>query len=142
MKRGFTLIEVLLVVAIIGLLAAIVILAINPGKQLGDSRNSQRKADINTILNAVYQYYVDENELPSTVSAAETEICKTNASSCTSLIDLSVLTTDEKYLTSMPTDPTGVSTNGTGYRIKKSSNNRVTVNAPFAENAITITATR
>jgi type IV pilus assembly protein PilA len=142
MKRGFTLIEVLLVVGIIAILAAIVIVAINPGRQIGGSRNSQRKADVHTILNAVYQYYVDNGSLPSAISSAETEICKTNASSCSSLIDLSVLTADEKYLPSIPTDPTGVSTNGTGYKIKKSSNNRVTVNAPFAENGATISATR
>ena len=115
---------------------AIVIVAINPAKQLGDSRNAQRKVDANTILNAVYQYYIDNGSLPSTITAAETEICKTNASSCTSLIDLSVLTLDEKYVTAIPTDPTGVSTNGTGYHIKKSPNRRVTVSAPFAENTI------
>lgn len=142
MRKGFTLIEILLVVAIVGILAAIVIVAINPGRQIGESRNSQRKADINTILNAVYQYYVDNGDLPSAISAAETEICKTNASSCSSLIDLSVLTADERYIPSIPTDPTGASTHGTGYRIKKSSNDRVTVNAPFAENSVTMTATR
>lgn len=142
MKKGFTLIEILLVVGIIAILAAIVIVAINPGRQLGDSRNGQRKADINTILNAVYQYFVANGSLPSAISTAETEICKTNASSCSSLIDLSVITADERFIPSIPTDPTGASTHGTGYRIKKSANNRVTVNAPFAENGVTMTATR
>jgi prepilin-type N-terminal cleavage/methylation domain-containing protein len=148
-EKGFTLLEILLVVAAIAILAGIVILAINPTKQLGDTRNAQRRADVNTVLNAVYQYAIDTNgSLPTAVPSSTTcatpatnQICKT-AGTCTSLVDLSVLTTSEKYLTSIPTDPTGSTTNGTGYFIAKSTNGRVTVCAPSAENSATITVTR
>ncbi len=141
-KGGFTLLEILLVVAAIAILAGIVILAINPTKQLGDTRNAQRRVDVSTILNAVYQYSIDNNgSLPLSITEAQTEICKTGGS-CTSFIDLSVLTADEKYLVSMPYDPTGVSTNGAGYEIKKSTTGRVTVLAPDAEQGVTISATR
>lgn len=141
-NRGFTLLEILLVVAAIAILAGIVIVALNPNKQLGDTRNSQRRSDVNTILNAVYQYTIDTNgTLPATITTTQTEICKTGAT-CTGLIDLSVLTTNEEYLISMPFDPTGSSTHGAGYEIKKSANGRITVVAPDAEQSATISVTR
>lgn len=140
-NKGFTLLEILLVVAAIAILAGIVILAINPGKQLADTRNAQRRSNVNTILSAVYQYAIDNNgDIPAAVTASSTEICRT--SSCTGLIDLAVLTTAEKYLTAMPTDPTGVSTNGSGYSISKSVNGRITVSAPSAEQSAVIAVTR
>lgn len=140
-QKGFTLLEILLVVAAIGILAGIVILAINPGKQLGDTRNAQRKADVNTILNAVYQYTIDNNgTMPTSITTTSTEIFAT--STPTGLIDLSVLTANEKYLVSIPLEPQKTNANGAGYMIKKSANGRITVDAQFEEQGATITVTR
>ncbi|HLD81820.1 MAG TPA: type II secretion system protein [Patescibacteria group bacterium] len=148
-EQGFTLLEILLVVAAIAILAGIVILALNPSKQIAETENAQRNVDVNTILNAVYQYAIDNNgTLPSAIPTSTTcattatnEICKTGGT-CTNLVDLSVLTTNETYLVSLPTDPDGVTTNGAGYHIAKSSNGRVTVCAPDAEQGATISVKR
>lgn len=140
-QSGFTLLEVILVVAIIAILAGIVIFAINPTKQLADSRNSGRRVDANTILNASYQYTIDNSSVPANITTTSTEICKTGASSCTGLIDLSVLTASGKYLASLPTDPQATG-NGTGYNIYKDTNGKIVVTAPKAENSVTISVTR
>ena len=147
--RGFTLLEVLLVVAIIAILAGIVIIAINPSKNLGDTRNSQRSSDVTTILNAVYQYALDNNgSLPASITTTATEVCSTTGASCTSpaTIDLGVLTTNGKYVVSIPKDPQCPSvclSNGAGYTIMKdATTGRVTVAAPDAEQSKTISVTR
>jgi type IV pilus assembly protein PilA len=141
LKRGFTLIELLLVIGIIAILAAIVIVAINPTKQLGDARNAQRRADVNTVLNAVYQYSIDNNgNLPTTITTTETEICKSGVNvDCTALINLNVLT--GSYIVALPADPQTATATSTNYTIVKASN-RITVASPGAEQGAAISVTR
>ncbi|MFA5799763.1 MAG: prepilin-type N-terminal cleavage/methylation domain-containing protein [Candidatus Peribacteraceae bacterium] len=144
LRRGFTLIELLLVIGIIAILAAIVIVAINPTKQLGDARNAQRRSDVNTILNAVYQYSIDNSgNLPSTITGTSTEICKSGVNVvCGSLISLNVLT--GAYLVALPNDPqaapAGVTTKYT--ILRDATTKRVTVAAPNQEQGASITVTR
>lgn len=141
-QKGFTLLEILLVVAAIAILAGIVIVAINPGKQLADTRNAQRRVDVETILNAIYQYSIDnKGNIPSNITTSAVEICKTGGT-CTGLADLSVLTLNEQYITAMPVDPSGGSTNGTSYTVMKTANGRITVAASAAERSVIISATK
>lgn len=149
-QTGFTLLEILLVVTAIVILASIVILAINPTRQIGKTQNAQRAADINAILNGISQYAIDNSgTLPASLTVTSTEMCKTGTlpATCTtnSLIDLSVITASETYLTSLPIDPLGsihVSGNGNGYKVNKTANNRITVSAPQAVLGVTLTITR
>lgn len=135
--KGFTLIELLLVIGIIAILASIVIVAINPTKQLGDARNAQRKSDVNTILSAVYQYAIDnDGNLPSGITTTRHEICATSATDCDSAIDLDVLT--GAYLVRIPRDPQVQSATGTNYYIVEGANGRITVDAPGAEQGASI----
>ena len=142
-RRGFTLIELLLVIGIIAILASIVIIAINPTKQLGSARDAQRRSDVNTILNAVYQYSIDNNgNLPTTIPATAGEICSYNSTDCTGGdVDLDVLVGN--YLVSIPMDPQApASGTGTLYTILQDTNKRITVTAPRAEQAASISVTR
>lgn len=151
-RYGFTLIELLLVIGIIAILAAIVIVAINPTKQLGDARDAQRRSDVNTILNAVYQYAIDNNGtlpsgIPTGTASSAIEICRTTIadSACEvnasqSGVNLESLT--GSYLVGVPVDPQAVNSTGTFYKIHKDSNGRVTVTAMTNEGGTTISVTR
>lgn len=151
-EAGFTLLEILLVVAMIAILAGIVILAINPGRQLANARNAQRRADVNTIMNAIYQYTIDNNGVvPAAIPNVEQNICKsTPPIDCNNLIDLrTALTENERYLTGLPNDPLPsfpggycLDTNSTCYTVVLTANGRVTVSAPSAELGATISITR
>lgn len=150
LKKGFTLIEILLVIALIAILAGIVIFAINPAKQLAEGRNTQRRSDVNTIINSLHQYSIDHNgDLPGTLrlddncnNSALNEICRSGSSSCENLTDLSgTITANQTYLVSIPIDPNS-SGNGTGYYASINSNGHLVVCAPLAERGASISITR
>lgn len=142
--RGFTLIEVLLVVVIIAILAGIVIIAVNPARQIAQTNNAQRDNDVRAILDSVHQYSIDNRGvLPAAVTATATVV-----GSGVGQIDIcSVLV--PTYISAMPYDPTATgaaytdcTTYDTGYTIAVDANGRVTVAAPSAEVAQTISVTR
>ena len=148
-RRGFTLIELLLVIGIIAILASIVIVAINPTKQLGDARDAQRRSDVNTILNAVYQYAIDNNgNLPSGIPTTTPKvICQVDVDPTTcagaTYNGVSLRQLSGSYLVSIPRDPRVTATGtGTRYNIVRDSNGRITVNAPGAEQDTSISVTR
>jgi prepilin-type N-terminal cleavage/methylation domain-containing protein len=137
-KCGFTLLEILLVVGIIAILAGIVIIAINPSKQLATVRNSQRKSDIKQVANAITQFYIDHSYYPASTTFSTTilrTICPTGASTspaagfdCTNMLNLSELV--PTYITAIPRDPSTTATAGYSAILV---NNQPAVSAPLAE---------
>lgn len=66
-RPGFTLIEFIIVIAMIAIVASAVFVAIDPARRLRDARNASRWTDVRAILEAVKTYQVDhEGNLPST----------------------------------------------------------------------------
>ena len=124
-QKGFTLLEILLVIAAIGILAAIVLVAINPTKQLAQARNAERRSEVNTIYKALEQYLIDTGNYPTGITTAIQDICiNGNTTNC---VNLGVLVPD--YIAAIPIDPGGVA-----YRVRiNTSNNRVSVFAINAE---------
>lgn len=61
-KKGFTLIEILIVVAIIGILASVVVVGLGPAQKKG--RDSRRVSDLRSVQNALELYYGKNGNYP------------------------------------------------------------------------------
>jgi prepilin-type N-terminal cleavage/methylation domain-containing protein len=139
-QKGFTLIEILVVIGIIAILAAVVIIAINPARQFAQARNSQRQANVESILNALGQNLADNKGVTtcSGIVAATSSIGSPVAPSATPYPVIYIGDCLSAYLPGgVPMDP-GTSDNthlagtitNTGYTVHTDSNSRYIVCAP------------
>lgn len=140
LARGFTLIEILVVIGLIAILASIVLVAINPARQFAQARNTQRISNVNAVLNAVGARIADKRGLFT-------------SDSCTVSLPSSPLMMSEEdldirpclvpdYISELPNDPrlgfsctdsTCADGYHTGYTIvQNASSSRITVCAPMA----------
>lgn len=68
-KKGFTLIEILIVVAIIGILSSVVVVGLGPAQRKG--RDSRRLSDLRSVQTALELYYGKEGHYPTGVTTWE-----------------------------------------------------------------------
>ncbi len=147
-QSGFTLIEVIVVIALLTILATIVLVAINPTENSKDARNVKRKNDVLQILNAVNQFYVKEGNLPGnlgTIPESQVADIKTDDSvgNVEAVICSDIVPT---YIASLPFDTGGsfsscAAAYDTKYRITRLPGNRIKVAVAGGE-GLGIEATR
>ena len=131
-------------IVLVGILIwAVSFFGLNPAKKLAEMRNAQRRSDVATIINGIYQYKIDNNgNLPEAITNEPKEICREKAVSCDGLVDLSFLKIESKYMDSVPSDPKEKDQNAAGYQIWKLANGRISVSAPRAEKNATISLSK
>ena len=133
-KSGFTLVELIITVAIAAIIGGIVFAFFNPLSQLARGRNNQRTTHINIIASAAKERLIEyrgafgtncsSGPLPATTTQIGTGAGNYNLSAC--LIP--------NYLTVMPQDPITGTATSTGYTILyTSSTMQITISAPAAE---------
>ena len=87
--KGFTLIELLIVIGVLGVLATVLLIIIDPVKQLQRARDTKRKANIAQIQQALELYRADRNVYPGSLP-----LCNGN-----------LIVSGVTYLRGMPCDP-------------------------------------
>ena len=154
-QKGFTLIEILVVIGMIALLATIVLIAINPARQFKQGRDTQRTSNVNAILNAYGQRLADGKGTFAGAGCTDIPAAAVDVASAVTMssggynIRPCLVST---YISSLPFDPSSgaacspseatCTTYDTGYKIYKDASSRITVFAPSTElapSAISVT---
>jgi prepilin-type N-terminal cleavage/methylation domain-containing protein len=64
LEKGFTMIELLIVIAVLGILAVAVLSAINPIEQINRGKDTGSQSDAEQLLNAIDRYYATQMMWP------------------------------------------------------------------------------
>lgn len=113
-QPAFTLIELLIVIGIIGTLASVTIVAINPNKQLNSAKDTARLSAVRELRNALTQYQIDNGSFPTGIPISiAAPICKAGITTDVTCVNLDTLV--PKYVVALPQEASEPNTNYSGY---------------------------
>lgn len=69
MKKGFTLVEMIVVISIIGILAAVIVTGVQQSRAKG--RDAVRVADINLLASKIQNYFNENKEYPQALGVLD-----------------------------------------------------------------------
>ena len=155
--KGFTLVELLIVIAIIALISTFVFVALDPLKRFQDSRDTKRWSDISELMHAIKVsqvdnggkyidaltsprlnygdvYMITDGDITSGCDSGNTH-CNATVTSSNSCVNLGSLIS-RGYLGKIPVSPNGDgswSSSLTGYTLTASSSGAIMITACEAE---------
>ncbi len=138
-QKGFTLIELLVVIGILGILIAVVLVAVNPSRQFASARDTQRRADLYAVTNSMYQYATEHNgNFPDGTTVGTQPVSTDPTDIGTSGLNLAADLVPT-FLPVVPQDPGPTATGAiTGYRIHLDANGRLVATAASELNPGTV----
>ena len=153
-RAGFTMVELIIVIAIIAILAGIVFVAINPAKRFAEARNAKRWTDVSNLLDAILKYQVDNSGVHATgVPSGDglNYLIGTDAGACSTTTCGVALQSACKdltpgiapdYIGEIPKDLKDGTTTKTLYYISQNTAGRITIGACAPELGAAIKITR
>lgn len=145
-QKGFTLVEMLVVIAIIAILAGAVLMAINPIATMRKSRDATRLSDMDSLRSAISIALTEGEMILIDMAAAETSVSSGQAvDGATGWVRFTIPTDKTglgRYIPALPLDPTNDATLATPlvYTFQSTVDNfEINAVLEYADNAIKMT---
>jgi prepilin-type N-terminal cleavage/methylation domain-containing protein len=148
MKKGLTLIELVVSIAILVIVLAGGLIALDPARQFAQARNSQRGFHINAIINAIRENVANTRTGIFTCASGDIPTSSKRMAVGAGNYDIAPCLVPD-YMQILPFDPATTSARYTsatdydsGYYVAKNASGTITVSAPAAELGKVISVTR